>query len=165
MSTQEAPVETPFPDMNIDKHGPVHVHSATATVTKIAKSPPAEGFTTKVIKVVMMCTGNLNTNTIVIEDADILRMFVEKNRKIVISFTQLPMMIPIWKLEPAGPMPDNYDEEDTEEDLEMIRNVWRTCRLVCGRHAGLEELNRRATVTMRAKQEQDKLAAQASNGN
>ncbi|KAI4607480.1 hypothetical protein J4E80_009593 [Alternaria sp. BMP 0032] len=164
MSTQEVPVETPFPDMNIDKqHGPVHVHSATATITRIAKSQPSEGFTTKVIKVVMTCTGNLDTDTILIENPDILRMFVEKEGKIVISFTQLPMMIPIWKLEPAGPMPDNMGEEDTDEDLQMIRNAWKTCRLVWGRHAGLEELNRRAAVTMRAMQKQDELAAQADN--
>ncbi|KAI4683019.1 uncharacterized protein J4E84_006921 [Alternaria hordeiaustralica] len=164
MSTQGVPVETPFPDMNIDKqHGPVHVHSATATITRIAKSPPSEGFTTKVIKVVMTCTGNLDTDTILIEDPDILRMFVEKEGKIVISFTQLPMMIPIWKLEPAGPMPDNQGQEDTDEDFEMIRNAWKTCRLVWGRHAGLEELNRRAAVTMRAMQKQDELAARAGN--
>ncbi|KAI4709225.1 hypothetical protein J4E89_005973 [Alternaria sp. Ai002NY15] len=164
MSTQEVPVETPFPDMNIDKqHGPVHVHSATATITRIAKSPPSEGFTTKVIKVVMTCTGNLDTDTILIENPDILRMFVEKEGKIVISFTQLPMMIPIWKLEPAGPMPDNQGQEDTDEDFEMIRNAWKTCRLVWGRHAGLEELNRRAAATMRVKQKQDELAAQAGN--
>lgn len=165
MSTQEVPVETPFPDMNIDKqHGPVHVHSATATITRIAKSPPSKGFTTKVIRVVMSCTGNIDTDTILIENSDILRMFVEKEGKIVISFTQLPMMIPIWKLEPAGPMPDNMGEEDTDEDLQMIRNAWKTCRLVWGRHAGLEELNRRAAVTMRAMQKQDELAAQADNG-
>ncbi|KAI4658269.1 uncharacterized protein J4E79_007251 [Alternaria viburni] len=164
MSTQEVPVDTPFPDMNIDKqHGPVHIHSATATITRIAKSPPSEGFTTKVIRVVMSCTGNIDTDTILIENSDILRMFVEKEGKIVISFTQLPMMIPIWKLEPAGPMPDNMGEEDTDEDLQMIRNAWKTCRLVWGRHAGLEELNRRAAVTMRAMQKQDELAAQADN--
>ncbi|KAI4951583.1 hypothetical protein J4E86_006999 [Alternaria arbusti] len=164
MSTQEVPVETPFPDMNIDKqHGPVHVHSATATITRIAKSPPSKGFTTKVIRVVMSCTGNIDTDTILIENSDILRMFVEKDGKIVISFTQLPMMIPIWKLEPAGPMPDNMGEEDTDEDLQMRRNAWKTCRLVWGRHAGLEELNRRAAVTMRAMQKQDELAAQADN--
>ncbi|KAI4624690.1 hypothetical protein J4E83_004366 [Alternaria metachromatica] len=130
----------------------------------IAKSPPSEGFTTKVIRVVMSCTGNIDTDTILIENSDILRMFVEKEGKIVISFTQLPMMIPIWKLEPAGPMPDNMGEEDTDEDLQMTRNAWKTCRLVWGRHAGLEELNRRAAVTMRAMQKQDELAAQADNG-
>ncbi|KAI4916584.1 uncharacterized protein J4E92_009088 [Alternaria infectoria] len=164
MSTQEVPVETPFPDMNIDKqHGPVHIHSATATITRIAKTPPSEGFTTKVIRVVMTCTGNLDTDTILIENPDILRMFVEKEGKIVINFTQLPMMIPIWKLEPAGPIPDNQGQEDTDGDFEMIRHAWKTCRLVWGRHAGLEELNRRAAATMRAKQKQDELAAQAGN--
>ena len=137
MSTQEVPVETPFPDMNIDKqHGPVHVHSATATITRIAKSPPSKGFTTKVIMVVMKCTGNLDTDTVLIENPDILRMFVEKEGKIVISFTQLPMMIPIWKLEPAGPMPDNPwsrgHRRGPPDDKECLENLSTCMGAPCG---------------------------------
>jgi hypothetical protein len=165
MATLEVKVNARFPGENIEKkHGRVDVHGMTATVTRIAKSPPSEGYTAKVIKVVMSCTGNLDTHTILVEDPEILRMFVEKDGQIVIDFVPLNVMIPIFALEPAGPMPDNEGEEDTEEDFEMLRNMGKVCRLVWGHHKGLAQLNKEAAVAMRAKRERDELAAQASNG-
>ncbi|KAL1794454.1 hypothetical protein ACET3X_007875 [Alternaria dauci] len=95
-----------------------------------APRPPSENFTLHIIKVEMSCTGNLDTNTILIEDASLLRMFAMKDRAVVVDLDALNVAVPVFALEAAGPMPDNEGEEDTDVDFEMLQNAWKTCRLV-----------------------------------
>jgi hypothetical protein len=135
----------------------------TATITRVASSAPFEEFAVRVTNVEMSCTGNLDTHTILIEDADLLRMFVVKEADVVIEMKHLEKGIPIFTLVPAGPMPENDGEEDTDADFGMLNEAWKICRLVWGYDAGIEELNKRGAKAMRARR--DELAAQASNGN
>jgi hypothetical protein len=134
----------------------------TATVARVASGAPSEEFAVRIIKVKMSCTGNLDTHTIIIEDADLLRMFVVKEGDVVIEMKHLEKGIPIFTLVPAGLMPDNDGEEDTDADFEMLNEAWKICRLVWGYDAGIEELNKRLAEAMRVRR--DELAAQASNG-
>jgi hypothetical protein len=102
----------------------------TATVFMAASDTPFENVILQVLKVEMSCTGNLDTHTILIEDASLLRMFLVKKNAVVIDLDALNVPVLVFALEDAGPMPDNEGEEDTEEDFEMLQNAWKTCRLV-----------------------------------
>ncbi|CAN9368666.1 unnamed protein product [Alternaria alternata] len=130
MSTAEVPVNGRFPQENIQGHGPIQIHSMTATIFMAASDTPFENVILQVLQVEMSCTGNLDTHTILIEDASLLRMFLVKKNAVVIDLDALNVPVLVFALEAAGPMPDNEGEEDTEEDFEMLQNAWKTCRLV-----------------------------------
>ncbi|RYN18201.1 hypothetical protein AA0113_g10637 [Alternaria arborescens] len=130
MSTAEVPVNGRFPQENIQGHGPIQIHSMTATVAMAASDTPFKNVILQVLKVEMSCTGNLDTHTILVEDASLLRMFLVKNNAVFIDLDALNVPVLVFALEAAGPMPDNEGEEDTDEDFEMLQNAWKTCRLV-----------------------------------
>ena len=130
MSTAEVPVNGRFPQENMQGHGPIQIHSMTATIFMAASDTPFENVILQVLKVEMSCTGNLDTHTILIEDASLLRMFLVKKNAVVIDLDALNVPVLVFALEAAGPMSDNQGEEDTEEDFEMLQNAWKTCRLV-----------------------------------
>ncbi|CAI9629243.1 hypothetical protein GT037_001456 [Alternaria burnsii] len=130
MSTAEVPVNGRFPQENIQGHGPIWIHSMTATVSLAASDTPFENIILQVLKVEMSCTGNLDTHTILVEDASLLRMFLVKDNAVFIDLDALNVPVLVFALEAAGPMPDNEGEEDTDEDFEMLQNAWRTCRLM-----------------------------------
>lgn len=102
----------------------------TATVSLAASDTPFENIILQVLKVEMSCTGNLDTHTILVEDASLLRMFLVKDNAVFIDLDALNVPVLVFALEAAGPMPDNEGEEDTDEDFEMLQNAWKTCRLV-----------------------------------
>ena len=159
MTTQEVPVQGRFPQENIRGYGPTKVYSMTATVEITAPNPPSENHTIRVIKVEISCTNYLDTHTILIDDASILRMFMIKDGTIQIDLSPLDMAIPVYGLEAAGPMPDNDREEDTDEDIEMVRKAWETCRLVWGHYDRLTELGKQMS-----RKREPELAGQASSG-
>ena len=130
MSTAEVPVNGRFPQENIQGHGPIWIHSVKATVSLAASETPFENVILQVLKVEMSCTGNLDTHTILIEDASLLRMFLVKKNAVVIDLDALNVPVLVFALEAAGPMPDNEGEEDTDEDFKMLQNAWKTCLLV-----------------------------------
>jgi hypothetical protein len=159
MSTRELNVDERFPQENIRPYNCVKIHKMTATVAVAAPNPPSNDHTFRVTKVEMSCSGYLDTHTILIDDADILRMFVMKDVDVVIDMS-LFSTIPKFALEPAGPMPDNYGEEDAEEDLQMVEDAFKTCRLVWEQGARTAKLRKHMA---KAKQEAE-LAALASSG-
>ncbi|KAG9184955.1 hypothetical protein G6011_11785 [Alternaria panax] len=159
MSTAELPIAGRFPTENIQEHGPIQVQSMSATVVMAPPKPPSKDYTVHILEVEMSCTGNLDTHTILVEDASLLRMFVMKNGAVVVDLASLNTVMPVFKLEAAGPLSDNNGEEDTDEDFEMLQDAWKTCRLVWGHNVRLA----RSSKQMNKKKAEKDVADQTNN--
>ncbi|KNG49734.1 hypothetical protein TW65_03494 [Stemphylium lycopersici] len=83
----------------------------------------------------MSCTGNLDTQKIVIDDPELLRMFVIRYESRVIDTSVFDKLIPVFALKPTG-LPLETGDEDEVDDHELFQGAWKVCRLIWDHEGG-----------------------------
>ncbi|KAF1831727.1 hypothetical protein BDW02DRAFT_581793 [Decorospora gaudefroyi] len=141
-------IKDEFPHWFIRNHGGLKTGPVIASIALVASSATSEHPTLQIVKAEMSCTGCLDTERIIIDDPTILRMFFCTRSgvpdTIMIDVGRLDKNLPQFALEGMGPFPNNDGEKDTEEDLEMVKNAWKTCRLVWFQDKVAEDTNEKA---------------------